>query len=59
MFLLAIAGWGWELFIADGALDGSTFDTTARWIYGLSSTFLAELAWFIAEHSGKNLDTDL
>lgn len=59
MALLAVAGWGWELFVADGALDGSTFDTNARWIYGLSSTFLAELCWFIAEHSGHKIDPNL
>lgn len=56
MCLLAVAGWGWELFLANGALDGSNFDIKARWIYGLASTFMAELCWFIAEHSGKRLD---
>ena len=55
MTLIAVAGWGWELFVADGALDGSSFDSKAYWIYTLSSTFLAELCWFISEKSGKEL----
>ena len=55
MCLLAVAGWGWELFVADGALDGSGFDTTTRWIYGIASAFMAELCWFVAEHTGKKL----
>lgn len=59
MCLLAVAGWGWELFIANGALDGTNFDTTTRWIYGLASTFMAELCWAIADFSGKKIDTDI
>ncbi len=59
MCLLAVAGWGWELFVANGALDGTDFNQKARWIYGLASTFMAELCWFIAEYSGQKLDPDL
>ena len=55
MAVLALAGWGWELFVADGALNGSAFDTTTRWIYGIASAFMAELCWFVAEHTGKKL----
>ena len=59
MFLVAIAGWGWEFFVANGALDGTNFDETARWIYGLASTFMAELCWAIADFSGQKIDPDL
>ena len=59
MFIVALAGWGWELFVANGALDGTNFDTTARWIYGLASTFMAELCWAIADFSGKKIDSDI
>lgn len=55
MCLLAVAGWAWELFVADGALAGSGFDETTRWIYGAASAFMAELCWFVAEHTGKKL----
>ena len=55
MCLLAVAGWGWELFVADGALTGSAFGSTTRWIYGIASAFMAELCWFVAEHTGKKL----
>lgn len=54
--LFALAGWGWELFVADGALAGSTLSATTCWIYGLASTFMAEVCWFIAEHCGKKID---
>ena len=59
MCLVAIAGWAWEMFVADGALNGTNFDSKAWWIYTLSSTFLAELCWFIAGHSGKKIDPDI
>ena len=59
MFLVAVAGWGWEFFVANGALDGTNFDETARWIYGLASTFMAELCWAIADFSGQKIDPDL
>lgn len=59
MFLVALTGWGWELFVANGALDGTSFDETARWIYGLASTFMAELCWAIADFSGQKIDPDL
>ena len=59
MFLVALAGWGWEFFVANGALDGTSFDQTARWIYGLASTFMAELCWAIADFSGQKIDPDI
>ena len=59
MFLVALAGWGWEFFVANGALTGTNFDETARWIYGLASTFMAELCWAIADFSGQKIDPDL
>ena len=59
MFLVALAGWGWEFFVANGALDGTNFDGTARWIYGLASTFMAELCWAIADFSGQKIDPDI
>jgi len=59
MFLVAVAGWGWEFFVANGALEGTNFDETARWIYGLASTFMAELCWAIADFSGQKIDPDL
>ena len=59
MFLVALAGWGWEFFVANGALDGTSFDQTARWIYGLASTFMAELCWAIADFSAQKIDPDL
>lgn len=55
MCLLACAGWGWELFVADGALTGTAFGTQARWIYGLASTFMAELCWAIAQFSNQKI----
>ena len=42
---------GAEFFVANGALDGTSFDQTARWIYGLASTFMAELCWAIPQTS--------
>ena len=57
--LMAVGGWAWELFVANGALDGSTFDTQARWIYGLASTFMAELCWLVADQSGKKIDPNI
>ena len=59
MFIVAVAGWGWEFFVANGALDGTSFDQTARWIYGLASTFMAELCWAIADFSSHKIDPDL
>ena len=59
MFLVALAGWGWEFFVANGALDGTRFDQTARWIYGLASTFMAELCWAISDFSGQKIDPDI
>lgn len=59
MCLIAVAGWAWEMFVADGALSGTSFDSKAWWIYTLSSTFLAELCWFIAGHSGKKINPDI
>jgi hypothetical protein len=59
MCLLAVAGWGWELFVANGALTGTTFDLKSRWIYGIASTFMAELCWFVAQRSGREIDTTL
>ena len=59
MFIVAVAGWGWEFFVANGALDGTSFDQTARWIYGLASTFMAELCWAIADFSSQKIDPDL
>ena len=59
MFLVAVAGWGWEFFVANGALDGTNFDETARWIYGLASTFMAELCWAIADFSGQKIDPEI
>lgn len=54
LVILALAGWGWELFVADGALTGTDFGTTTQWIYGLASTFMAELCWFVAGFSDKS-----
>jgi hypothetical protein len=59
MCLFAVAGWGWELFLANGALDGSAFDEKTQWIYGLASTFMAEGCWFIAESTGKKINGDI
>lgn len=59
MCLIAVAGWAWEMFVADGALTGTNFDSKAWWIYTLASTFLAELCWFIAGHSGKKIDPNI
>ena len=53
MVILAVAGWGWELFVADGALTGSSFSPMTCWIYGLASTFMAELCWFVAGYADK------
>lgn len=47
--LMAVGGWGFELFLADGVLATSVFSKELKWGYSLASTFLAEGGWYLAE----------